>query len=361
MSASISRKQAFELGEQDPGTFFRDVVEPMADSFDPAQSARYDELMQAWGLQRSDVVPAIPERVEVVHVLSRVTLGADIKIAGMVLNAMKRRFPEARIVFVAGRKSIGLFEADRRLEFFEAAYPRTGPVSRRIAFGHELRATLEGPNRIVVDPDSRMTQLGLIAPCEPDRHFHFPSRTLGDAVANLTELTAQWLQETFGVSGEAFIAPRPVASDAEAAISLGVGENESKRVTGRFEAGLIRLVGERYRTVCVDRGVGGEESRRVTAAVEASGIGNRVRFHEGSFAAFASIVGQSRFYAGYDSAGQHAAAAAGVPLLTVFAGAPSAVFRARWEPKGPANCAVLNADGMTSDAILQQLPRFLLA
>ena len=358
MSASISSSQIFALGEENPGKFFRDIVEPMADSFDPAQSARYDELMRTWGLQRSEVVPAIPPRVDVVYVLSRVTLGADIKIASMVLDAMKRRFPEARIVFVAGRKSIQLFEADRRFEFLEAAYPRTGPVSRRIAFGHELRAMLEGPSRIVVDPDSRMTQLGLIPPCEPDRHFHFPSRTVGDASANLTDITDQWLRETFGVSGNAFIAPEPVASDAEAAISLGVGENESKRVPGAFEAGLIRLVGERCRTVCVDRGVGGEESRRVTEAVEASGI--VVRFHEGSFAAFASIISQSRFYAGYDSAGQHAAAAAGVPLLTVFAGAPSPVFRARWEPKGPANCAVLDADGFTPEDVLQRLPRFLL-
>src|SRR6185437_12903707 len=60
-----------------------------------------------------------------------------------------------------------------------------------------------------------------------------------------------------------------------------------------------------------------------------SGAIDRIRFSEGSFAAFASIIAQSQFYAGYDSAGQHAAAAAGTALVSIFAGAPSLRFRAR--------------------------------
>ncbi len=356
MSANISISQAFALGEENPREFFRDVVEPLADSFDPAQSAFYDELMSAWGLHRSSVVPEIPRQVDTVYVLSRVTLGADIKIASMALDAMKRRFPHARIVFVSGRKSIQLFEADRRLDFIEASYPRTGPVSARIAFGRELSPLLAGPNRIVVDPDSRMTQLGLIPPCEPERWFHFPSRTAGgSSPANLTDLTAAWLRARFGVAGSAFIAPEPVPGGSSVAVSLGVGDNESKRIAGDFETRLIRLLGERCASICIDRGAGGEEARRVTAAVEASGVAGRVRFWEGSFAGFASIVAQSGLYVGYDSAGQHAAAAAGVPLISLFAGAPSDVFRARWAPKGSASCHVLCADVLNPGRILQSV------
>ena len=136
----------------------------------------------------------------------------------------------------------------------------------------------------------------------------------------------------------------PVAAEGDrprAAISLGVGENETKRIPGDFETGLIRGLGARFKTLWIDRGAGGEEARRVTAAAEASGRIAQVRFWEGSFAGFASIISQCDYYAGYDSAGQHAAAAAGTPLTTYFAGAPSERFRLRWAPSGSGSIEVV--------------------
>lgn len=342
------------LGDRDPAGFFGIVVESLADSFDPAEAAAYERLMRAWIAPAPRPAPVVPERVETVCVLSRVTLGADIKITGIVLDAMKRRFPEAAIVFVANRKSDELFFADRRISQLLADYPRSGGVTERIRFAHDLRGRLEGPNRIVIDPDSRMTQLGLIPVCEPERYFHFPSRTAGPA-DNLTDLTKNWLAETFGAAGEAYIAPAPVAIEGDpprAALSLGVGENENKRIPGDFESKLIRALASKFRTLWIDRGVGGEEARRVTAAAESSGCIDRVRFWEGSFAGFASLIAQSDFYAGYDSAGQHAAAACGTPLFSIFAGAPSARFRRRWSPRGPGRIQVVNADSLSPAEIL---------
>jgi len=344
------------LGEEQPGEFFRVVVESLADSFDPAEAAAYEELMRAWIPTGPRVQPVIPERVDTVYVLSRVTLGADVKITSVILDAMKRRFPAAAIVLVASRKSIELYSADSRVWHIDAEYPRSGPVSQRIEFAHELRRRLEGPNRIVVDSDSRMTQLGLVPVCEAHDYFHFPSRTANSA-DNLTELTQRWLEDVFGESGEAYIAPDtvPMKGDSpRAAVSLGVGENDSKRIGGNFEAQLIHELGEKFRTIWIDRGVGGEEARRVTGAADASGRMDRIRFWEGSFAGFASIVSQCDFYTGYDSAGQHAAAAAGVPLISIFAGAPSARFRQRWSPAGPGRVAIINADSPTPDKCLEQ-------
>jgi hypothetical protein len=294
------------LGEEQPGEFFRVIVESLADSFDPAEAAAYEELMRAWIPPAARIRPIVPERVETVYVLSRVTLGADIKITSIILDAMKRRFPGTRIVFVANRKSAGLFAADARISNFEAEYPRAGPVSLRIEFAHELRRQLEGKNRIVVDPDCRMTQLGLIPVCESEHYFHFPSRT-ADVIGNLTELTQRWVEEAFGESGKAYIAPNRVHIDGEApraAVSFGVGENDSKRIKGGFEAQVISRLGKQFRTIWIDRGVGGEEARRVTAAAAASGVSGRIRFWEGSFAGFASIISQCDLYVGYDSAGQ---------------------------------------------------------
>jgi hypothetical protein len=345
------------LGEEQPGEFFRVIVESLADSFDPAQAAAYEDLMRSWIPPTPPVQPVIPSRVETVYVLSRVTLGADIKITSLILDAMRERFGGIDIFLVANRKSAELFASDAGVELLEADYPRTGPVSLRIEFAHDLRKRLEGPERIVIDPDSRMTQLGLIPVCEPEHYFHFPSR-IADTAANLTELTQNWLKETFGGPGRAYIAPPRILVQGDppnAAISLGVGENDSKRVGGDFEAQLIRALGEKYRTIWIDRGVGGDEARRVTEAAEASGCSDRIRFWEGSFAGFASIISQCDFYAGYDSAGQHAAAAAGVPLITIFAGAVSERFRQRWSPAGPGRIDVINADSLPPDKCLEQL------
>lgn len=371
MSASISGSEALaairrgerlpeelvrSLGEEQPGEFFRVIVESLADSFDPAQAAAYEELMRVWIPATPRVLPVIPEYVETVYVLSRVTLGADIKITSIILDAMKKRFPAASIVLVANRKSIALFSADSRVWHIDAEYPRSGPVSQRIEFAHELRSRIEGTNRIVVDPDSRMTQLGLVPVCEAHDYFHFPSR-IANADANLTDLTQSWLEDVFGESGDAYIAPAPVSLEGDsprAAVSLGVGDNDSKRVGGDFEAQLIRALGEKYQTIWIDRGVGGEEARRVTAAAAASGCLDRIRFWEGSFAGFASIISQCDFYAGYDSAGQHAAAAAGIPLISIFAGAVSERFRQRWSPAGPGRIDVINADSLTPDNCLQR-------
>ena len=64
---------------------------------------------------------------------------------------------------------------------------------------------------------------------------------------------------------------------------------------------------------------------------------------EGSFAGFASLIAGSRLYVGYDSAGQHVAAACGVPLISIFAGFPSPRMFARWRPTG-AGAAVIRVD-----------------
>ena len=360
------------LGDNQPGEFFRIIVEALADSFDPAQAQAYEDLMRAWIPPVTPVQPVIPGHVEAVFVLSRVTLGADIKITSIILSAMKRRFPEAEIVLAGNRKSAELFSADSRISHLNADYPRTGPVTTRLQFAHDLRRQIDGPNRIVVDPDSRMTQLGLIPVCAPQHYFHFPSRTASSlplpasafpsrdregAVTNLTELAQNWLLETFGEAGEAWIAtPRVrIEGDAPRAIvSLGVGDNETKRVHGDFETKLIRTLGEKFRTIWIDRGVGGVESARVTAAAETSGCIDRVRFWEGSFAGFASLISQSDLYAGYDSAGQHAAAATGTPLITIFAGAPSDRFRQRWSPQGPGQIRIIDGDSLDVDACLRQ-------
>jgi len=285
-----------------------------------------------------------------VFVLSRVTLGADVAVTSVMLDGLKRRFPGASIVFAGLEKSYGLFSADERIRHLPVSYGRGGAIEDRIA----VCPALDDARSIVVDPDSRITQLGLLPVCAEENYFLFESRTYGGSgTESLGELARRWIAETFGVDdARAGIAPaeRPEAPEKAVAASLGVGGNPAKRVADPFEARLFAGLAARGRLV-VDQGAGGEEAERVARALTASGAGARAWC--GSFAGFASVIARSRLYAGYDSAGQHVAAACAVPLVSVFASAPCERFRWRWRPTGPGPSAVIDADGLGVDAVVE--------
>ena len=175
-----------------------------------------------------------------------------------------------------------------------------------------------------------------------------------DGASSLPELAARWAYETLGVGGARpylALAIEPVPRDA-VAVSLGVGENPAKRIADPFEEGLLRLLAAPGAALWIDKGAGGEEAARVERAVERAGV--RASFWEGSFAGFASIVAGSRLYAGYDSAGQHIAAAAGVPLISVFAGFPCARMFDRWRPTGP-RCEVVRVECPDPAEVLERV------
>jgi Glycosyltransferase family 9 (heptosyltransferase) len=346
--------------------WFSETIEPLADSFDAAGVDRYvrlfsEVLAHVDPALRADELIARYERVrrprafdgpepDDVFVLSRVTLGADIAIASVMLDGAKRRFPDARVWFVGSGKSHELFAADPRIGHAPASYNRVGSVRDRIAAGRSLASVLNHPGAIVIDPDSRLTQLGLVPVCDESRYYFFESRG-SDEPGTLSEMATRWARRTFGVEGaRAYLAPAPVTAECSAGItvSIGVGENPAKRLADPFERQLMGALAARARTVLVDEGAGGEESERVARAT--TGLAN-VRLFRGSFAAFAARIAASRLYVGYDSAGQHAAAAAGVPLIAVFAGYPNERFVERWQPTGPGLVTVIRAD--RSDPLME--------
>ena len=62
------------------------------------------------------------------------------------------------------------------------------------------------------------------------------------------------------------------------------------------------------------------------------------------------MIGQSDLYIGYDSAGQHIAAALGVPCIDVFAGFSSPRMLDRWRPTGSSESRVIAVDTMSAPA-----------
>jgi ADP-heptose:LPS heptosyltransferase len=339
-------------------TWFTEVVEPLADKFDAAAVDQYVELFtdvlvrahpgydasslrERYQRVRQGRTFSGPEP-ERVFVLSRVTLGADVAITSVALDAVKRRFPKARICLTGSRKSWELFAADPRIEHCPAPYNRTGTLEDRLSSSRALASLIDEPGSIVIDPDSRLTQLGLVPVCSEERYFFFESRA-ATAPGSLTDLMVTWLHATFGVSGaRPYIAPERVRGlDADITVSLGVGGNLNKRVRDPFERGLLELLAASGQSILVDEGAGGEETERVNRAI--ANLSN-VRRWNGAFAPFAASIAGSKLYAGYDSAGQHVAAASGVPLIAVFAGFPNERFFERWRPTGSARIEVVRAD-----------------
>ena len=141
-------------------------------------------------------------------------------------------------------------------------------------------------------------------------------------------------------------------------MSFGVGETPAKRVGDPFEEQLVAHVARTGAHIWIDQGAGGEEAERVDRAIAKSGAASeRVRSFRGSFAAFASAIARSDLYVGYDSAGQHVAAACGVPLLSVFAGFASPRMFARWRPSGRGRIAVIpvSSEGSPLERTLEAL------
>jgi ADP-heptose:LPS heptosyltransferase len=348
-----------ELIERATPALFRVVVERLADLFEPSLCDVYAELFSEI-IARS--IPSLNQRdlleryqrvrrprkfagasPSSVFVLSRVTLGADVAVTSIVLDAVKKRFPEASIYFVGPEKSWELFAADPALEHHPVSYVRTGSLAERLAAWPQL------PDGIVIDPDSRLTQLGLLPVCAEENYYFFESRSYGgDSDASLPDLTRRWVSETFGVDdARPFIAPLPaIGNAADVTVSFGVGENPAKRVEDPFESDLLRYLVEHESSILIDRGAGGEEAGRVERAVAQAG-GN-IRMWDGSFAGFAAQIARSALYVGYDSAGGHVAAACGVPMVSIFGGYVSERMLQRWRPTGPGPIKIVRASDPAS-------------
>lgn len=344
-------------------SLIRIVAEGLSDRFEPHLSEAYADLFSdAFGLgpqaaerwRRARLPRPIDTAPSRVVVLSRVTLGADVAVSSVFLSAAKRAFPAARIEFAGARKNWELFGADPAIGHLPVSYRRDVPL----AHIPELRANLFEAGTIVVDPDSRLTQLGLIEVCPEENYRFFDSRGYGGhSDEALGALAVRWAKEVFGAEGRAFISPvEPVdvAGHSGIAVSLGVGENPAKRIPDPFEQQLLALLEETGERVWIDRGAGGEESARVEQAI-AGFPAERLRVWQGSFAGFASIIAQSKLYVGYDSAGQHVAAACGVPLITVFTGFPVERMFHRWTPSGPGPIHVVRVERPDPAAVLNEV------
>jgi hypothetical protein len=317
--------------------FLSVVIERLGDLFEPRLCETYRKLFaQVIEKLSPDLIPRlrpaplinVAAEAKRVYVLSRVTLGADVAVTSVLLDAAKRRFPVAEIVFVAPRKNYELFEADPRIGHLPCPYARSGTLLDRLS----ASAALWLEDGLVIDSDSRLTQLGMIAVCPGSNYLFFESRSYGaSSLDRLPDLAARWAAETLGASdARPFIAPLPSSEPpAEITVSLGVGENSAKRIDGDFERELMQDLAQTGSSVLVDKGGSEEERRRVEAILQPG-----MRAHDGAFAPFAAQIARSQLFIGYDSAAGHVASACGIPQIAIMNGFVSERMLARWRPHG---------------------------
>ena len=356
---------------------FGTLVEALADRFEPALCDLYArlfaqvievvrpefpaaDLVARYAAVRAARPPAF-EPDEVV-VLSRVTLGADIAVTSILMDGARRRFPRAKLTFAGPRQAWELF-AGSSWSFVEIPYGRTGLLHDRLSAFDPLQAALARPATLLLDPDSRLTQLGLLPVCPPESHHLFESRGFGgDSKASLPELAARWVQATLGIDdAEPWFHPKhshALPGVRSVAVSFGIGENPAKRAPEPFETSIVEYLVDEGWQVILDTGAPeSEESRRARQLVANLGpAGRKIALHEGSFASFSALIANANLYLGYDSAGQHVAAALGVPLVSLFGGYSCERMFERWSPHGPGPIQVITLHGRGA-AELTQLAR----
>ena len=425
----IATDESPEIARFGINALFPQLVERLNDSFDPAACKLYDQLfvqviefcrrlpegkrldegLKQFGLMPESDLLARKAKLQArnsrlgpplkVLLLSRVTIGADVAVTSSIIAKLRQSFPQAEFAILGSRKLRELYGGDDRIRIREIAYERGGSLIARLASWLDVVAAINkeregcGKDDVwLIDPDSRLTQLGLLPLVENDHnYFFFESRSYkpNNESNSIGQLAANWCGELIGNHepaypfvalpeehqkfGQTIVSQiRNLHSEALAAIrnltaiSFGVGGNQSKRISAEFEQQQIeQLLADSK--IILDKGATPDERdqvNRIVASVRAQGktvvelcdanqtqaVSGELQAADivtwdGSIGAFAGLIAASDQYIGYDSAGQHIAAALGVSTMTFFVNSNNATFAERWRPFGKGKLQVVHVEG----------------
>lgn len=383
---------------------FNGLVEPLNDRLDAAGRARYarvfpalvwpvlaadDDLrsaLAACGVADEERLVARYQRIRAgaptvtapnrVVVLSRVTIGADILLTSVLIQRLRRAWPAAELLLVGDAKLEPLFSRLAGVRLVPLAYRRRGHLGQRLRAWLELRAVVAGlaPD-LVVGPDSRLDQLGLLPVVDEGRYTLWENLLPPGPGESLARILDRWVAGWLGQEATPAVDPAlgldhprlalaatlagALGQEPILAVKLDHGGNPAKALPREGAALLLRTARRLGWRLLLDRGFGDRElveSDRLLAAAgleavdldEGSRIGRDpttlaagaladaavVRFH-GSIAGWAAACSICGHALSYDSVGHHLAAALGVPLTTVFAGHGDPRFPVAWQAVGP--------------------------
>ncbi len=350
------------------------------------------------------VGPANRRNVKRVFVLSRVTIGADVAITSIIIERSKKLFPNAQILFLANRKNYELFGGDENIKIIPLDYQRKGGLISRLESWREALENVNSETKdmkpdefIIIDSNSRITQLGLLPLVREDAGYYLfePLAHADEEMRKLGEDVNEWLNKVFGGDAIKPVYPtlnipdryseaakefyRNVAENNEftVTVNFGVGGNDDKRISDEFEFEVVSCLIENGAKVILDEGFGKDEIERADKIIDRLKergktivkVNEDLAFsdssnpdlitYKGGIGQFAALISQSRFYIGYDSMGQHVAAALEIPELVIFNGYPSEKFSRKWHPYGNGKIKIIHAEGKTEKDVLENTKRVL--
>lgn len=312
-------------------------------------------------LQRIQEKRPIPvnghQQIKTICVLSRVTIGADINITSIIIHRMHAQFPDSPITLIGPEHLSQLFcQPYIKHQLFE--YQRNASKYSRLNQWHTLqqiidleRAGQTDSEFLLIDPDTRLSQLGLL-PLAPEQcTYVLPSRVDQTTQISLPELTNRWLDSILKQTSYHHPAfhvcqtAQPVSNKAfTITINFGVGNDPRKRLSLQFEQELITaLISQGNTCIILDSGKGSKEIEQATAIesfLTDRGIlkefpNSFIRIQD-SISTLATHIKNSNLFIGYDSCSGHIATACQTPTIICFKGAPNPRFYARWQPQNQA-------------------------
>lgn len=333
--------------------------------------------------------------IKKIILLSRVTIGADVAITSVIVQRLTKHFSKAEIIIIGSGKLKEIYEGNQEIRIKEVPYARRGGLVPRLSSWHlvldiiqDETSALSPENFILIDPDSRLSQLGIMPYVSPENYFFFDSRS--HSVLNnklsMVELVNVWLDKITGKRDFAYPEVWAKKDDLEQAkkfcsvlknngakniivINFGVGGNERKKVGKDLEAKLLlTLLQEPDTVILLDKGFGSKELKNTYfllksvenheystfhASIEQFGTNNikhGVIGVECRIGQIAALIANSDEFIGYDSACQHIAAALNIPCLTIFAGSNNMRFIRRWSAYGKKSSHIVHVDTLTNPA-----------
>jgi ADP-heptose:LPS heptosyltransferase len=354
--------------------------------------SRKDLLERIQTIRMEDRFLSRHRDIKKIMLLSRVTIGADVAVTSIIIQRLAELYPTAEMILIGGGKLNEIYGGNPRIRLQKAEYERNGGLLERLSnwqlvlniIQQEL-TTCPLDNTILIDPDSRLSQLGVLPIIPPDQYYFFDSRSDVSFSGNMSmaQLTNAWLDKVTGVDNFRYpgvwLLPGPMqkavglydrlknnGARRVVVINFGVGGNPRKKVGRLLEQELLlSLLREPNTVIVLDKGLGDKElqySNSLLDAVKQNGypiedtvfatefnsnissgvIGLQTRIGE-----IAAIIAKCDEYIGYDSACQHIAAALQTPCLTIFAGSNNMRFIRRWSAFGANSCQIVHVDTLS--------------